>query len=142
MCGVAGYLNLDGQAASPVILKAMTDMLVHRGPDDEGYLVEGPLGLGHRRLSIIDLSPMGHQPMASGSGHLVVSYSGEIYNYRELRVELERRRHSFRSESDTEVVLAALDEWGEDAIERLNGMFAFATYDRRQRRVLLARDRY
>jgi asparagine synthase (glutamine-hydrolysing) len=142
MCGIAGYLNFDGQPASPVILKAMTDMLVHRGPDDEGLLVEAELGLGHRRLSIIDLSPSGHQPMASASGHLVISYNGEIYNYRELRLDLETRRHSFRSESDTEVLLAALEEWGEDSLPRLNGMFAFVLYDRRKRRVLLARDRY
>jgi asparagine synthase (glutamine-hydrolysing) len=142
MCGIAGYLNFEGQPASPVILKAMTDMLAHRGPDDEGHVVEAGLGLGHRRLSIIDLSPSGRQPMASGSGHLIISYNGEIYNYRELRLELETRRHRFRSESDTEVLLAALEEWGEDALSRLNGMFAFVLYDRRNRRLLLARDRY
>jgi asparagine synthase (glutamine-hydrolysing) len=142
MCGIAGYLNFDGQPASPVILKAMTDMLAHRGPDDEGHLVEGGLGLGHRRLSIIDLSPSGHQPMASRGGHLVVSFNGEIYNYRELRLELETHGYAFRSESDTEVLLAALEEWGEEALRRLNGMFAFVLYDRRNRSLLLARDRY
>jgi asparagine synthase (glutamine-hydrolysing) len=142
VCGIAGYLNFDGQPASPVILKAMTDMLVHRGPDDEGLLVEGGLGLGHRRLSIIDLSPSGHQPMASRGGHLVISYNGEIYNYRELRLDLETCGHVFRSESDTEVLLAALEEWGSDALARLNGMFAFVLYDRRKRRLFLARDRY
>jgi asparagine synthase (glutamine-hydrolysing) len=142
VCGIVGYLNFDGQPASPVIVKAMTDMLVHRGPDDEGQLVEGGLGLGHRRLSIIDLSPSGHQPMASRGGHLVISYNGEIYNYRELRLELETRRHMFRSESDTEVLLAALEEWGIEALPRLNGMYAFVLYDRRNRRLLLARDRY
>jgi len=142
MCGIAGYLNFDGQPASPVVLKAMTDMLVHRGPDDEGQLVEGGLALGHRRLSIIDLSRSGHQPMASRGGHLVISYNGEIYNYRELRLDLETRGHVFRSESDTEVLLAALEEWGSDALPRLNGMFAFVLYDRRKRRLLLTRDRY
>src|SRR5215471_13037115 len=118
MCGIAGYLNFDGQPASPVILKAMTDMLVHRGPDDEGHLVENGLALGHRRLSIIDLTPSGHQPMASRSGHLVISYNGEIYNYRELRLELEARGHAFHSESDTEVLLAALEEWDEGCLQR------------------------
>ena len=142
MCGIAGYLNFDGKPASPVILKAMTDMLVHRGPDDEGQLVEGALGLGHRRLSIIDLSPTGHQPMASSGGHLVISFNGEIYNYRELRLELETLGYSFRSESDTEVLLSALEAWGEEALLRLNGMFAFVLYDRRKRCLLLARDRY
>ncbi|MDE5453008.1 asparagine synthase (glutamine-hydrolyzing) [Bradyrhizobium sp. CSA112] len=142
MCGIAGYLNFDGKPASPVILKAMTDMLVHRGPDDEGQLVEGGLGLGHRRLSIIDLYPTGHQPMASSGGHLVISFNGEIYNYRELRLELETLGYSFRSESDTEVLLSALEAWGEKALLRLNGMFAFVLYDRRERCLLLARDRY
>jgi asparagine synthase (glutamine-hydrolysing) len=142
MCGIAGYLNFDGQPASAVIVKAMTDMIVHRGPDDAGQLVEDGLALGHRRLSIIDLSPSGHQPMASASGHLVISYNGEIYNYRELRLELEIRGHKFRSESDTEVLLAGLEEWGEGCLQRLNGMFAFVLYDRRKHCLLLARDRY
>ena len=106
MCGVAGYVNFDGQPASPVIIKAMTDMIAHRGPDDEGHLIDGPVAIGHRRLSIIDLSPLGHQPMATRDGRLVISYNGEIYNYRELRLELEAKGHAFRSESDTEVLLA------------------------------------
>ena len=142
MCGIAGYLNFDGRPASPVILKAMTDMIAHRGPDDEGHLIDGGVAIGHRRLSIIDLSPLGHQPMPTRDGKLVISFNGEIYNYRELRLELEAKGHAFRSESDTEVLLAAYQEWGDDCLTRLNGMFAFVMFDRRERRLILARDRY
>lgn len=142
MCGVAGYVNLDGQPASPVIIKAMTDMIAHRGPDDEGQLVDGAVAIGHRRLSIIDLSPLGHQPMATRDGRLIISFNGEIYNYRELRLDLESKGHAFRSESDTEVLLAAYEQWGDDCLPRLNGMFAFVIFDRRRRQLVLVRDRY
>jgi asparagine synthase (glutamine-hydrolysing) len=142
MCGIAGFVNFDGQPASPVILKAMTDLLIHRGPDDEGHLIDGAVGIGHRRLSIIDLSPLGHQPMATRNGQFVISYNGEIYNYRELRMELQARGHSFCSESDTEVLLGAYEEWGVECLTRLNGMFAFVIFDRRKRQLVLARDRY
>jgi asparagine synthase (glutamine-hydrolysing) len=140
MCGIAGFINLDGQPASAVILKAMTDLLEHRGPDDEGQLVEGAVALGHRRLSIIDLSPLGRQPMTTRSGQLVISYNGEIY--RELRLQLQAMGHAFRSETDTEVLLAAYEQWGEDCLPRLNGMFAFVIFDRRRRQLILVRDRY
>ena len=142
MCGVAGFVRLDGAPASRELLRAMTDRIAHRGPDGEGQWVEGPVGLGHRRLAIIDTSPAGAQPMHSADGRYVLSYNGEVYNFRELRAELERAGHRFRSEGDTEVVLLALAEWGVGALDRLNGMFAFAFYDRTGRRLLLARDRY
>lgn len=142
MCGVSGVLNLDGAPASPVILKRMTDAVAHRGPDGEGLWVEGAVGLGHRRLAILDLSPAGHQPMISADHRFVLSYNGEVYNYRELRAELEAKGYWFRSLTDSEVVLCALAHWGPDALLRFNGMFALAMWDRREERLLLARDRY
>jgi len=142
MCGIAGLIHLSGVAVSPVILKRMTDAIAHRGPDSEGQWIEGGIGLGHRRLSIIDLTPAGHQPMVNADHRFVLSYNGEIYNFRELRAELEGFGCWFRSQSDTEVVLNALAVWGTDAIKRFNGMFALALWDRRERRLLLARDRY
>lgn len=142
MCGIAGILNLNGNPVSPVTLKAMTDAIAHRGPDDEGQWIDGAIGLGHRRLAIIDLSTAGHQPMASADGRYLISYNGEIYNYRELRADLESEGCSFRSQTDTEVLLQALTTWGAGALTRLNGMFAFALWDRREKRLTLARDRY
>lgn len=142
MCGIAGLINLNGDAVSPVILKRMTDAIAHRGPDGEGQWIEGNVGLGHRRLAIIDLSPMGHQPMISADHRYAFTYNGEIYNFRELRTELEAAGYSFRSKTDTEVVLYALAHWGAAALDRFNGMFAFALWDRKERRLTLARDRY
>ncbi|MGB0799316.1 MAG: asparagine synthetase B family protein, partial [Planktomarina sp.] len=120
----------------------MTDAISHRGPDGEGHWIDGSIGLGHRRLSIIDLSPLGHQPMMSQDGRYVLSYNGEIYNFRELRAELETKGYGFRSTSDSEVLLTALQAWGPKALDRLNGMFAFALWDRREKTLMLARDRY
>lgn len=120
----------------------MTDAIAHRGPDGEGCWTEGSVGLGHRRLAIIDLSPSGHQPMRSGDGRYSLTYNGELYNYRELRAELEGKGYRFSSTSDTEVLLYALAAWGKAALGRFNGMFAFALWDARERRLLLARDRY
>jgi asparagine synthase (glutamine-hydrolysing) len=142
MCGIAGLIHLSGEAVSPVVLQRMTDAIAHRGPDGEGHWIEGGVGLGHRRLAIIDLSPLGHQPMISVDHRYAFSYNGEIYNFRELQVELEAAGYSFRSKTDTEVVLYALAHWGAAALERLNGMFAFALWDRKERRLTLARDRY
>lgn len=142
MCGIAGILHLDGAPASAVRLKAMTDAIAHRGPDGEGQHIDGVVGLGHRRLSIIDLSAAGHQPMATQDGRYILSYNGEVYNFRELRTALEARGHSFHSRTDSEVVLHALVEWGPAALERFNGMFALAFWDAEERRLLLARDRY
>jgi asparagine synthase (glutamine-hydrolysing) len=142
MCGIAGYLNLDDTPASPVVLRRMTDAIAHRGPDGQGQWTEGGVAIGHRRLAIIDLSPAGHQPMLSTDHRWVLSYNGEIYNFRELRAELEAAGCQFRSSSDSEVVLYALATWGTEALSRFNGMFALALWDRHRRTLLLARDRY
>jgi asparagine synthase (glutamine-hydrolysing) len=142
MCGIAGFLGLDGAPASPVVLKAMTDIIRHRGPDGEGHFIDGPAGLGHRRLAIIDLSAAAHQPMQTADGRYIISYNGELYNFRELRTELEARGCQFRSSGDSEVVLNAIAEWGDAAFTRFNGMFALALWDRREQTLLLARDRF
>jgi asparagine synthase (glutamine-hydrolysing) len=142
MCGIAGIINLDGDPVSGVALQAMTDAIAHRGPDGEGHWIEGNVGIGHRRLAIIDLLPAGHQPMASADHRYLLSYNGEIYNFRELRIELEAKGYWFRSKTDSEVVLNALAEWGVKALDRFNGMFALALWDRREKKLLLARDRY
>jgi asparagine synthase (glutamine-hydrolysing) len=142
MCGIAGLIHLDSAPVSPVALRRMTDAIAHRGPDGQGHWIEDNIGLGHRRLAIIDLSPAGHQPMINADNRYVISYNGEVYNFRELRTELEALGYWFRSASDTEVVLNAFAAWGVQALQRLNGMFAFALWDRRERRLTLARDRY
>jgi len=142
MCGVAGLISLDGAPVSPAVLQRMTDSLAHRGPDGEGQWIEGAIGIAHRRLAIIDLSPAGHQPMVSADHRYVLSYNGEVYNFRELKAELEALGYWFRSRTDGEVVLNALAEWGPKALDRFNGMFALALWDRRERKLLLARDRY
>jgi len=142
MCGIAGIINLNGVPISPIILKKMMDEIEHRGPDGEGHWIEGNIGLGHRRLSVIDLSPAGHQPMISVDHRYVLSYNGEIYNYQELRIDLEAKGRWFRSETDSEVVLNSLAEWGTDALLKFNGMFALALWDRKEKTLLLARDRY
>jgi asparagine synthase (glutamine-hydrolysing) len=142
MCGIVGAVNLLGGSVELPLLKRMTDAVAHRGPDGEGHWAEGPTGLGHRRLAIIDLSDAAVQPMRSADGRFVLTYNGELYNYRELRRELEEAGVRFRSHSDTEVVVEALAAWGPQAISRFNGMFAFACWDRRERCLLLARDRY
>jgi asparagine synthase (glutamine-hydrolysing) len=142
MCGIVGQLNFDKSPVSAVILKKMTDVIKHRGPDGEGHWIEGNIGFGHRRLSIIDLSPAGHQPIISADHRYVLTYNGEIYNFRELRTELEAKGYWFRSQTDSEVVLSALAEWGTGALLKFNGMFALAFWDRKEKRLLLARDRY
>ena len=142
MCGIAGLLQCGGQPVSPVVLKRMTDAIQHRGPDGEGNFIDGGCGLGHRRLAIIDLSAAGHQPMATEDGRYVISYNGEVYNFNELRVELEAKGHRFHSRTDSEVVLKAVVEWGPEALTRFNGLFAFALWDRREKSLMLARDRY
>jgi asparagine synthase (glutamine-hydrolysing) len=145
MCGIAGFINLKQRDVSPrECLKAMTASLVHRGPDDEGYWFDGEAGVafGHRRLAIVDLTATGHQPMVSASGRFRLCYNGEIYNFLELRATLESSGHKFRGHSDTEVMLAAFDEWGvERAVKAFVGMFAFALWDERERLLHLVRDR-
>lgn len=142
MCGIVGQAFKVGHC-NPEILGIMRDSMVHRGPDDAGVWVspDGHVGLAHRRLSIIDLSERGHQPMTDSSGRLWITFNGEIYNYRDLRKELEMRGHPFRSESDTEVILEAYRAWGTECLARLSGMFAFALYDTGTRRLFMARDR-
>ena len=140
MCGIAGRLSWDVTPERQTLL-AMSGQLLHRGPDAEGCFVEGPIGLVHRRLSIIDTDAGANQPMISRSGQFVIVFNGEIYNYRELKEELEREGVVFRTSSDTEVLLEAFAAWGVKCLDRLNGMFALALWDRSARRLLLARDR-
>ncbi len=139
MCGIVGLLDRAGEAVSMPLLETMTATLAHRGPDGSGTWNGGAVGLGHRRLSIIDVAT-GAQPMVSADGRLAITFNGEIYNFRELRDELEGRGHAFRTRSDTEVILAAYAEWGESCVDRLRGMFAFAVADLGRRRLFLARD--
>ncbi|WP_421790302.1 asparagine synthase (glutamine-hydrolyzing) [Hyphobacterium sp.] len=143
MCGIAGFLNLDGRPASTKLLKKMTDAIVHRGPDGEGQWTHDCLALGHRRLSIIDLSTAGLQPMQTPDGRLTIVFNGEIYNYLDLRAELQAEGVRFQSRTDTEVILHAVDHWGlEAALKRFNGMFGIALYDRKTGHLTLARDRF
>ncbi len=142
MCGIAGIFNVDGRPIPVGILHQMTGALSHRGPDGEGYWTRSYVGFGHRRLAIIDLSPLGHQPMQTKDGSCIITFNGEIYNFQNLRIELESKGYAFRSKTDAEVLLYAYQEWGEACIHRLNGMFAFAIWDNRQNRLFLARDRY
>lgn len=142
MCGIAGIFNLNGEPISSVTLRKMTDAIAHRGPDGEGFYVDSFIGLGHRRLAIIDLSSAGHQPMITLDRQYALSYNGEIYNFQELRVELEAKGHRFVSKTDSEVVLKAYVEWGTKAFLRFNGMFALAIWDRKKQQLVLARDRY
>ena len=142
MCGIAGIYNLNREPVSSVLLRKMTDSIAHRGPDSEGFYTDNFIGLGHRRLAIIDLSTAGNQPMTTRDGQLTISYNGEVYNFRELRAELESLGHQFRSRTDTEVVLYAYKEWGLDCLKRFNGMFAFAIWDKNLQELFLARDRY
>ncbi|HEY4013130.1 MAG TPA: asparagine synthase (glutamine-hydrolyzing) [Polyangiaceae bacterium] len=147
MCGIAGIWSFRGgtHAELSATAQRMATALAHRGPDDAGVWVDPSAGiaLGHRRLSIVDLSPLGHQPMTSASGRFVLTYNGEIYNFESLRSELAGRGHTFRGHSDTEVLLAAVEEWGASAaLQRFNGMFAIALWDARDRALTLARDRF
>jgi asparagine synthase (glutamine-hydrolysing) len=141
MCGIAGQFNfarLDEPVDADVI-RRMADSIAHRGPDDDGYLIDGPLGLGFRRLSIIDLA-LGHQPMCDTERTVWVVFNGEIYNFQELRAELEQDGHRFQTNSDTEVIVHGYKQWGTDVFGRLNGMFGLAIWDTRRRRLVIARD--
>src|SRR5215467_3832776 len=141
MCGIAGIFNSVNRApVSAPLVKAMTDSLVHRGPDDEGFYVSGPVGLGHRRLSIIDLDG-GHQPIANEDDTVWVVFNGEIYNFADLRNDLVKKGHIFKTKSDTEVIVHLYEEAGENCFEYLRGMFAIAIWDGRNQKLVLARDR-
>ncbi len=139
MCGISGELRFDGRTPEQERLQRMLAAIARRGPDNEGTWFDGPLALGHRRLAIIDLSERAHQPMRDHDLGLV--FNGTIYNYRELRAELQGLGHTFRSDGDTEVILKAYAQWGEACVERLHGMFAFAIWDRARQALFLARDR-
>jgi len=139
MCGIVGIIHKNGQPVEYPVLSRMAETLNHRGPDEEGHLIEGPIGFYHKRLSIIDLET-GRQPMTAGD--LTIVFNGEIYNYIELREELKKAGHKFQTSSDTEVILKGYQEFGLDVIEKLNGMFAFLLYDRKKNRLVAARDHF
>jgi asparagine synthase (glutamine-hydrolysing) len=142
MCGIAGILDLRGERVLQGEIDAMAVSIAHRGPDDRGTHVRGPVGLANNRLAILDVSDAGHQPMASEDGRYVLVYNGELYNFRELARELDARGHAFRSRGDTEVVLRAWEEWGASCLDRFDGMFAFAVWDELERTLTLVRDRF
>lgn len=161
MCGICGEINLNKKEVKPEVIRQMCDVLAHRGPDDEGMvLIRGDkvfevkrpfptyldeigfeVGLGHRRLSIIDLSEAAHQPMANKDRSVWIVFNGEVYNFQEIRVQLEKKGHVFKSRSDTEVILHAYEEWGVDCLKQFRGMFAFGLWDNNLKRLFLARDR-
>jgi asparagine synthase (glutamine-hydrolysing) len=142
MCGIAGIFNLDGRPCDADDVRAFTDALTHRGPDGSGVFTDGPIGLGHRRLAILDLSEHGHQPMRSVDGRYWITYNGEIFNFLELRRELQADGQRFATDSDTEIILGAYRRWGADCVLRFNGMWAFAIYDSERRELFLSRDRF
>jgi asparagine synthase (glutamine-hydrolysing) len=142
MCGIAGFLYHNRRPGEFITLQRMTDSIAHRGPDGEGHWINGTVGLGHRRLAIIDLSPAGKQPMMTADRRYVLTYNGEIYNFQDLRLELEALGYQFRSKTDSEVVLNAFAAWGVKAVGRFNGMFAFALWDAKAHELFLVRDRY
>ncbi|MCX6278615.1 MAG: asparagine synthase (glutamine-hydrolyzing) [Bacteroidetes bacterium] len=142
MCGICGIINHNSEPVNESSLLTMMATMKHRGPDDQGTFIDGKTGLGFVRLSIIDLSPAGHQPMFSVDGRYVVVFNGEIYNYIELREELKTKGYTFHTQTDTEVLLAAYTEWGEACMHRFNGMWAFAIYDKETRNLFVGRDRF
>src|SRR6185436_760309 len=145
MCGITGWANLNPRALAPEgaedLLHSMCERMVHRGPDSEGLFISTGVALGMRRLAIIDLVT-GEQPAFNEDRSITVVLNGEIYNYREVRSDLEKKGHSFRSASDTEVLPHLYEEYGDEMVTHLNGMFAFALWDEKRRRLLIARDRF
>jgi asparagine synthase (glutamine-hydrolysing) len=141
MCGISGIIDKSNMAVKMSAIKAMNDLIAHRGPDDEGFYFDRNISFGHRRLSILDLSEAGHQPMHFLEKY-VITYNGEIYNYIEIRDELIKSGYQFKSETDTEVILAAYDCWGEECVVRFNGMWSFAIYDSLKQKVFCSRDRF
>jgi asparagine synthase (glutamine-hydrolysing) len=142
MCGICGIVNFDGQIVKQSNLKFMMDCMKHRGPDDSGIFIDKNIGLGFVRLSIIDLSSFGHQPMADASNRYYLIYNGEVYNYLELRKELVQSGFKFKSNTDSEVVLYSFIKWGKDCLSHFNGMFSFLVYDTKERKIFIARDRF
>jgi asparagine synthase (glutamine-hydrolysing) len=141
MCGISGIVNKNASAVGPTAIRAINDLIAHRGPDDEGFFFGAHFALGHRRLSILDLSPDGHQPMHFREKY-VITFNGEIYNYLEIREELVREGYRFVSRTDTEVILCAYDRWGTACVERFNGMWGFCLYDREREILFCSRDRF
>ncbi len=141
MCGIAGKIKLDSTPILQQDIKLMLEKINHRGPDDEGIFIDKYIGLGHKRLSIIDLSPLGHQPMKSEDGKIVITFNGEIYNYKALRNELQSHGYKFKSQTDTEVIIYLYDKYGYEALKKLRGMFSFVIYDKKKNIVWGARDR-
>jgi asparagine synthase (glutamine-hydrolysing) len=143
MCRIVGFIdfNFNNFYSLEETITLMRDTLVHGGPDDAGIFIDKdfPVALGHRRLSILDLSPLGHQPMEFEN--LVITYNGEVYNFREIRKELEKEGYKFISNSDTEVILKAFHRWGFSAVHKFRGMFAFALWDKKDKKLILCRDR-
>src|SRR6185312_11291390 len=142
MCGINGiaFSSRSGSQIDATLLKRMRDVIRHRGPDDEGIFVDGRVGLGHRRLSIVDVAA-GHQPMTNEDGTLHITYNGEIYNHADFRIELEAKGHVYQTHCDTETILHLYEEYGENCVEHLRGMFAFAIWDRNRKELFIARDR-
>ena len=140
MCGIAGVINKRGEYASKALVKQMCDVITHRGPDEYGIFQKKHVGLGMRRLSIIDLAT-GKQPITNENKSIWIVFNGEIYNRQDLRLELEKKGHRFKTKADTEAIIHAYEEWGEDCVTRLNGMFAIAIWDSKRQRLFLARDR-
>ncbi|MDD5773385.1 MAG: asparagine synthase (glutamine-hydrolyzing) [bacterium] len=141
MCGITGIKNFDSQCVPPDILAKMTRMLKHRGPDGEGFYIKDNIGFGHRRLKIIDLSERGRQPLSNENDTIWITFNGEIYNFQSISDILKKRGHVFKSCTDSEVIIHAYEEWGIQCLERLNGIFAFALYDERDKTLFLVRDR-
>lgn len=141
MCGICGLVDLRESKVSSETLLRMSDCLAHRGPDSKGYWLEDNVGFGHTRLAILDLTSAANQPMTANNDRYVLTYNGEIFNYRELRVKLEAKGYKFRTQSDTEVVLNSLIEWGAQALHEFNGMFALGFFDKHQKKLIIARDR-
>ena len=142
MCGIAGILATDGRPVEFADIQPITRALAHRGPDGEGIVLDGPVGLGHRRLAILDVSSAGRQPMHAIDGRYLIVFNGEIFNFLELRAELEALGHHFRSNTDTEVVVHAFHAWGSDCVLKFNGMWAFAIWDSKERELFLSRDHF
>ena len=142
MCGISGIVNFNNKSVEKEVVAQMMKKMKHRGPDDEGIFIEDNIGLGFVRLSILDLSISGHQPMASDDGKYVMIFNGEVYNYIELRDELKAKGYEFKSNSDSEVVLKSYQEWGEACLDKFNGMWALTIYNTQTKELFGARDRF
>ena len=142
MCGIAGFVSEGnpGHLDRAAVLDRMCRVIEHRGPDDQGTFIKGEVALGMRRLSIIDLAG-GHQPISNEDGAVTIAFNGEIYNYRELQIDLKGRGHVFKTNSDTETIVHSYEEYGEQCVNHLRGMFAFALWDERNKKLMIARDR-